>query len=137
MPQVLNHEQIWISICCSIKKWDWKILTIDFGPASSSDPKIVEMISHVDKIKNLSIDTTHLRNLEEYVHFVLRIPTKSNNITVMDSVCKPDNVKIDWNQWHKLCDIVQKHFEMGRNIRQRDIPGFEQEMIEAGLEWLL
>ena len=33
-----------------------------------------------------------------------------------------------------ISNIVNKHLKMGSNIRQRDIPGFEQEMIDAGFE---
>ena len=36
--------------------------------------------------------------------------------------------------WSTVLNIVWKHVKMGNNARQRDIPGFEQEMIDAGFE---
>lgn len=37
-------------------------------------------------------------------------------------------------EWVKICNICNKYFHRGHNIRQRDWPGFEREMIEAGFE---
>lgn len=36
-----------------------------------------------------------------------------------------------------LTDLMKQHLSLGRNIRQRDLPGFEQRLIQMNMEYLL
>lgn len=58
--------------------------------------------------------------------------TNLSNVTSLLLLPNLETIYIDNNI--EMQNIVSEHLKMGKSARQRDIPGFEHEMIEAGYE---
>lgn len=97
-----------------------------------------------DSLQYKRIIITTLANMallehNEYVQSVT-LPENFINVSCLLRNC---SIKTVYNNYHKHKDITKiyqmlnEHLQMGNNIRQRDIPGFERKMIEAGLEQYL
>ena len=84
-------------------------------------------------------------NVSDYIRFVLHtnydptvisandVGSRTYSYSLFDDLFVEPKGIIN-EKWSELIPILFKHVKMGNNARQRDIPGFEQEMIENGME---
>ena len=117
---------------------NWCSESVNFNLYMPHKSTIADFISFFnkcskDEFTRIICMSTNTQDQAEFIRTLIHTPVDLSFLTLISR-------EFEYYDSHNgsipvtILKIVEKYLHKGKNIRQRDIPGFEQEMIDAGFE---